>query len=173
MKKVIILSKDLLITVILAFILTYLLQSLIMETRYVPTTSMVPTIKVNQRVLVNKLAYKYQNPKRGDIIVFTPPVENEDKDYVKRIIGIAGDKIEVKDGYVYINDQKMKENYIFEKPNYDFGPTLIPENCLYVLGDNRNESYDSHLWGKWLDENQIKGKVVFTYWPLEEFGVIE
>lgn len=173
MKKIILLSKNLLITIFLALLLTYMIQSLIIETRYVPTTSMVPTIIVNQRVLVNKLAYKYQAPERGDIIVFSPPVINEDKDYVKRIIGMSGDKIEVKDGYVFINDQKIEEEYIFEKPNYNFTETYIPENCFYVLGDNRNESYDSHLWENWLEKDDIKGKAVFTYWPLEKFGKIK
>lgn len=162
--------KELIITIGLAFFIAVLLQTFVVETRYVPTTSMLPTIQINQRILVNKLIYKFRKPQRGEIIVFKPPVESEGKDYIKRVIGIEKDKIEIKNGFVYVNDEKIKEDFTLNDPNYTYGPIYVPENSLFVLGDNRNESYDSHLWGKWLHLDNIKGKAFFTYWPIGQFG---
>ncbi|NLW25707.1 MAG: signal peptidase I [Clostridia bacterium] len=166
--------KEVIITIVLAICISFILQTFVIQARYVPTGSMLPTIELDQRILVNKLIYKFKTPERGDIIVFEPPIESDDnKDYIKRVIGLPGDKIEVKDGYVYVNDTPLHEPYIYEKPKYRLEPVIVPDNCLFVLGDNRNQSYDSHIWDTWLTMDQVKGKAFFTYWPLEKMGVFK
>lgn len=155
----------------IAFCLSLFLQNFIFEARLIPTGSMLPTIQIDQRILVNKFIYRFKEPKRGDIIVFTPPINTDGKEYIKRVIGISGDKIEIKNGLVYLNGEILAENYIKEKPHYDFGPIYVPENSLFVLGDNRNESYDSHAWSKWLTLDHVKGKAFFTYWPFQRVGL--
>ncbi|MFZ5943534.1 MAG: signal peptidase I [Bacillota bacterium] len=168
-KKII---KELAFTVILAFLLSFFLQLFIIEARIIPTGSMLPTIQLNQRILVNKIIYKYSEPARGDIIVFSPPFETEDnKDYIKRVIGKEGDTIEVKKGVVFINNEPLDEDYLLEKPKYNFGPIIVPDNSLFVLGDNRNESFDSHAWTQWLTLDKVKGKAFFTYWPFTRLGL--
>jgi signal peptidase I len=166
--------EEILITVSLALIISFLIQNFFLEPRIVPTGSMLPTIQINQRILVNKLAYKMSSPKRGDVIVFKPPIETEDNsDFIKRVIGIGGDTVEVKNGLILINGNAIEENYLIEKPNYDFGPVTVPEDSLFVLGDNRNCSFDSHIWGQWLKIDNVKGKAFFTYWPLEYMGLLK
>ncbi|NLT94600.1 MAG: signal peptidase I [Clostridia bacterium] len=171
MGKVKMLAKELVIAVGTAIFLSFLLQTFVFEARSIPTCSMEPTIQINQKILVNKFIYRFKSPQRGDIIVFTPP-ENKDNDleYIKRVIGLPGDKIEIKDGFLYLNDKLVIEEYVKEKANYEFGPVKVPENCLFVLGDNRNESYDSHAWSEWLTLNLVKGKAFFTYWPIPRIG---
>src|SRR5690554_1987439 len=171
MGKIKSLVKDLLIIIGTALCLSFLLQTFVFEARSIPTGSMQPTIQIDQKILVNKFIYKFKKPERGDIIVFTPPMNsNDDLEYIKRVIGLPGDKIQIKNGFVYLNDKKLFENYLIERSNYEFGPVLVPENCLFVLGDNRNESYDSHLWSEWLNFNHVNGKAFFTYWPFQRLG---
>ena len=166
--------KEILITISLALIISFTLQNFLLEPRIVPTGSMLPTIQIDQRILVNKLAYKMSSPDRGDVIVFKPPIEtNDNSDFIKRVIGISGDRVEVKNGLLLINGQKTNENYLIEKPNYDFGPVIVPDNSLFVLGDNRNCSFDSHIWGQWLKVDNVKGKAFFTYWPLDCMGLLK
>jgi len=170
-KKII---KESLFVIITAFVLSLFLQSFVLEARVIPTGSMLPTIAINQRILVNKYIYRFTTPQRGDIIVFTPPIETEDnKDYIKRVIGLPGDKIEVKNGVVYVNERAIVENYINEKIQYEFGPVIVPDDSLFVLGDNRNHSYDSHVWNQWLPIKNVKGKAFFTYWPFQRLGLIK
>lgn len=166
--------KEILFILCLTIIFTFLLQKFIIETRYIPTASMVPTIQVNQRIIVNKFIYRFGEPSRGDVIVFSPPLDNNDteKDYIKRVVGVSGDRVEIKDGKLFINNKEQVEPYIFEEVNYNYGPVEIPEGCLFVLGDNRNKSYDSHLWNQWLKVEDVKGKAFFTYWPLNKLGLI-
>lgn len=166
--------KEILITVSFALIISFTLQFFLLEPRIVPTGSMLPTIQIDQRILINKLAYKTSSPDRGDLIVFKPPIETEaDSEFIKRVIGIGGDRVEVKNGLLLINGQEANENYLTEKPNYDFGPVFVPEDSLFVLGDNRNCSFDSHIWGQWLKVDNVKGQAFFTYWPLDCLGPLK
>jgi signal peptidase I len=135
----------------------------------IPSGSMKPTIQVNDRLFVDKISYHLINPQRGEIVVFIPPQEvvkqeNSQDPYVKRVIGLPGEKVEVKNGQVYIDNQPLPENYIADKPEYTWGPEIVPLNSYLVLGDNRNYSYDSHVWG-FVERDRIIGRAVIRFWP--------
>lgn len=143
------------------------------EARSVPTPSMVPTIMMGDRLWTDKLTLHWRPIRRGDIVVFTPPPEvKTDSPYVKRVIGLPGEKVEVKKGAVYINGQPLDEPYIKEKPLYVWGPQTVPADSYLVLGDNRNNSNDSHYWG-FLSRKAIISRGVFRFWPLNRFGAIK
>lgn len=136
----------------------------------IPSASMKPTLQINDRLIVDKISYNLINPHRGDIIVFTPPEavvwEEHSRDpFVKRVIGLPGEKVEVKNRQVYINNQPLSETYIAERPDYNWGPKIVPANSYLVLGDNRNNSYDGHIWG-FVERDRIIGKAAVRFWPL-------
>jgi len=165
--------KELIGIVVIAFILSMVLRSWVVEGRIVPSESMLPTIQVNDRFLLNKVTYHFKDPQRGDIIVFRPPDEIGAKDdFVKRLIAIQGDKVEIRNGQLYINNQIQQEPYLNTAMNYDFGPVIVPPNSYFVMGDNRNHSFDSHLWGTWLTRDNLIGKAFFIYWPLNHFQTL-
>ena len=166
--------KEILSIVIIAFVLAMILRLTLIECRFIPSGSMLPTLQLNTRVVVMKFAYWFQEPERGDIIVFKPPEELEVKDdYIKRVIGFPGEEIYIHDGVVYVDERALIEPYVQEAPNYTFGPTIVPDDSLFVLGDNRNLSHDSHAWNVWLQQDHIKGKAVVIYWPLSEVSLLE
>jgi len=159
---------------VLAILLSLVLRAYIVEARVIPSGSMLPTIQLNDRVLVNKFIYRFQQPERLDVIVFEPPVETGQKeDFIKRIIALPGDEVEVRGGQVFINGEALTETYLFEKPLYRFGPVTVPANSYFVMGDNRNHSYDSPLWNAWLTFDHIKGKAFYTYWPVNRLGALQ
>jgi signal peptidase I len=155
---------------LVAFLLTLLIRTFVIDNRIVPTGSMLPTIQLNDRLFVDKLFYKMQGIERGDIVVFHAP-ENvtEEKDMVKRVIGLPGETLEIKDGLVYINEQALNEPYVAEAPSYIFGPVTVPEKAYFVMGDNRNRSLDSHVWG-FLADSYITGRILVRYYPFSAFG---
>lgn len=163
--------KEMLTIVVTALILSLVLRTFVIEARYVPTGSMLPTLQLQDRILVNKFIYHFKDWERGDIIVFKPPVQS-DGDFIKRIIGLPGDVVEVKDGKVYVNNEPLDEPYIKEAPNYEFGPVEVPPGKLFVMGDNRNESWDSHAWQTWLPVEDVKGKAFMIYWPFSHMGLL-
>src|SRR4028119_283692 len=163
-------------TITLSAVLAFGIRSFVAEARYIPSGSMLPTLQINDRLIIDKISYNFRNPDRGDIVVFSPTdtlKAQKFKDaFIKRLIGLPGDKVEVKGGRVCVNDQPLKENYIEEKPNYDFGPVRVPPNQYLVLGDNRNNSYDSHYWG-FVPRDRIIGRAVVRFWPLNRVGEID
>lgn len=166
--------KEMLSIIITAFILAMILRTFVVEGRIIPSASMLPTLQIQDRVLVNKFIYRFKDPQRGDIIVFEPPKSvGSDQDYIKRVVGLPGDKVEVKDNLVFINDVSLDEPYLNETIIYEFGPVIVPEDSLLVLGDNRNHSFDSHLWNAWLTEDHIKGKAFMIYWPVKHIHLLE
>lgn len=167
--------KEVISIVIIAFALAMLLRAFVIEARVIPSGSMIPTIVENDRVLVCKFIYHFKEPQRGDIIVFKPPEElHAQNDFIKRVIGLPGEKVQMKDHKVYINDKALLEPYIRESVDYDWGPFVVPDGKLLVLGDNRNNSLDSHKWNShWLDRENVKGKAFTTYWPIGHMKLLQ
>ncbi len=159
---------DLLETVGLAVVLFLIINSVSARVR-VDGVSMLPTLQNGEFILVNKLAYDMGTPTRGDIIVFRSTTA-PDLDLIKRIMGIPGDKISIHSGQVMINGQTLSEPYINAIPNYN-GDWQVPDGYLFVLGDNRTNSSDSHLWG-FLPEKNVIGKALVIYWPPPEWAMI-
>lgn len=161
-------------TLLIAFVLAMFLRAWVIEGRIVPTGSMLPTIQLQDRIMVNKFIYKFEEPQKGDIVVFHPPDEiNSNEDFVKRLIAVPGDKVEIKEGKLYINDEAQAEPYVIQSMDYEYGPVVVPTNSYFVMGDNRNHSYDSHAWGSWLTRDHIIGKAFITYWPLNHVQTLK
>lgn len=150
--------------IIVAAVIALFLITFVMRTFWIPSGSMKPTLTVHDYILVNKLVYRLHPPQRKDVIVFKPPLRDEKKDYIKRIIGLGGESLQVADGKVFINKTPLEEPYINEKPDYTFGPVKIPQESYFVMGDNRNDSDDSHIWG-FLPKKNIEGKAILIFWP--------
>lgn len=189
-------------TIVIALILAIFIRATVAEARYIPSESMVPTLLVQDRLVVEKLSNYMGTPKRGEILVFYPPkrdsvtssgvvngVAKEDYEslisrtylwlgfttkvaYIKRVVGLPGETLEVKNGTVFINGQPLQEDYINEKPYYDYGPIKIKDDELFMMGDNRNNSLDSHAWGPLPIQNVI-GHAVIRFWPPKRIGTIK
>ena len=165
-------------TIGLSLFLALGIRQFVAEARYIPSESMVPTLEINDRLIIEKLSYLVHPPQREDIIVFWPndrlrQQQPKLKDaFIKRLIGLPGEKVEVKAGKVYINDQPLQEQYIEAKPDYEWGPEIVPENSYLVLGDNRNNSYDSHFWG-YVPRQNIIGRAAFRFWPPARIGNVD
>lgn len=155
-------------TVILAVILYFGINAISARVR-VDGLSMVPTLQHGEYVLVSRLAYKTGEPQRGDIIVFSLPMD-ESQDLIKRVIGLPGETISIHNGMVSINGDVLEESYIAQSPIYN-GEWAVSEGQLFVLGDNRNDSKDSHQWGLLPIENVI-GKALLIYWPPPDWKFI-
>lgn len=165
--------KEYAVLIIIAFCIATVIKIFVIDSRIVPTTSMYPTVFANDRVLVNKFIYRFGDVERQDIIVFTPNDSiAEKKDLLKRVIGLPGDKVKVENGQVYINGQVLDESgYDHDIPSYYFAEVQVPEGCIFVLGDNRNHSFDSHLWeDPFVPMENIKGKAFCCYWPMDRIG---
>lgn len=157
---------DTLETILMALLLFFAINFVTARVR-VENISMEPTLKPGYLLVVNKLAYKLGEPKHGDIVVFHY-MGDKNEDYIKRVIGLPGDEVKIENYTVYVNGYALNEPYIAELPAYN-GTWYVPENCLFVLGDNRNNSSDSHQWG-YVEMKDIVGKAVFIYYPFDVFG---
>lgn len=153
--------RELVETIILSLILFVCIDIVSARIR-VESISMQKTLYAGYLVVVNKMAYTLGEPLRGDIIVFYPP-NLEEEPYIKRVIGLPGEEVHVENGVVYINGKDLDEPYIKASPNYN-GTWHVPDHSLFVLGDNRNNSFDSHSWGM-VPYSDIIGKAEFVYWP--------
>jgi len=155
-------------TIALAVVLYFLIDSVVARVR-VENISMEPTLMPEEFILVNKLSGKLNDINRGDIIVFHFPGDIKE-DYIKRVIGLPGDTIEVRGNMVYVNGTPINEPYIAAEPSYN-GTWVVPSANLFVLGDNRNQSSDSHSWG-YVPWANIVGKAMVIYWPLDQFKTL-
>lgn len=166
--------KEAVSTILIAGLITFVLKTYLLDNRIIPSSSMYPTIYAGDMILVNKLVYRFSPPGRGDIIVFKPHAEVGEDDLIKRVVGLPGETVEVKENRVFINGQPMEESYLNETPQYVFGPVQVPPDHLFVLGDNRNMSFDSHRWqDPFVEITAVKGKAFLRYWPLKRAGRLE
>jgi signal peptidase I len=168
-------------------VLLFLVINIISARVRVDGVSMRPTLDDGEFVLINRLSYKFGDFHRGDIIVFRPPlyppqgfwrqllglpnISDNYEDYIKRVIGLPGDQVRIAQGVVYINGTELKEPYIAAPPSYP-GEWTVPAGQLFVLGDNRNNSSDSHAWG-FLPEENVLGKAVLVYWPFKNWMILK
>ncbi|EDX76428.1 signal peptidase I [Coleofasciculus chthonoplastes PCC 7420] len=163
-------------TIGLSVFLAIGIRSFVAEARYIPSGSMEPTLQINDRLIIDKISYNFRQPQRGDIVVFSPTEalkqQNFKDAFIKRVIGLPGETVEVKGGRVYVNDQALREQYIEEEPEYSYGPVTVPEDNYLVLGDNRNNSYDSHYWG-FVPRDKIIGRAIVRFWPLNRVGEVD
>lgn len=164
-------------SIALAIIVAILIKTFIFNTTYVLGSSMHPTLNEKDRLFTNKLTLYFSEPDQGDIVVLKAP-DNPSKDYIKRIIGLAGDTVEIIDGKVYLNGEMLEEDYLDEgayTQTYDESQWIVPEGQVFVLGDNRKEgaSKDSRYFGC-IPVDSIKGKANFRYFPFDSrFGVLK
>lgn len=190
--------KDNLPTIGVAVLLAVGVRWFVAEPRYIPSSSMEPTLQIDDRLIIEKLSYYFRKPSRGEIVVFNPPpnpaVDDTSKVYIKRVIGLPGDRISIQEGKVHVNGKALKETYIKdpqempEKPDYSlpslndrcvecFQPStivqdggmpsfVVPPGKYWVMGDNRKNSQDSHVWG-FLPQENIVGRAYFRYWPFD------
>lgn len=133
--------------------------------------SMEPNLHTGQYILVDKVSYRVGDPERGDVVVIRFPLDPK-RDFVKRIIALPGETIEVRERRVYVNGRALNEPYINIPGTYRYEKKQVPENHFYVLGDNRDNSHDSHIWD-WLPRDYIIGKARLSYWPWQYAGVID
>jgi signal peptidase I len=162
------LALDILETLFISLVLFFGINLLSARIR-VEGSSMEPSLHHGEFLIVNKLAYKIGSPKIGDVVVFHFP-GNPEEEFIKRVIGLPGDLIEIAAGRVLVNGQVLNEDYIATPPLYE-GEWSVSEGTLFVLGDNRNNSDDSHRWGP-VAIDQVVGKAIFVYWPPAEWGVL-
>jgi len=188
--------KEFVETILTVVILVILIRNFIGEPRWIPSASMRPTLMEGDRLIIEKVTNFFSVPKRGDIIVFYPPSENLDQSlwskftrsvgyfnsdtaYIKRIIGVSGDNIQIKDGIgVFVNGKFLSESYKLEtaEPICSIakfcGPFVVPKGNYFMMGDNRGNSQDSRFWG-FLSKDRIIGKAYFRFWPINRIGLIE
>jgi signal peptidase I len=179
--------------ILVAVLIALFIRTFVVQAFKIPSGSMKPTLQIGDHILVNKFLYgikipywrktiiPIETPQRGDIIVFKYPID-PNKDFIKRVIGIGGDVIECRDKKLYVNDKLLNHDHgVFTDPHVipgnirprdNFGPITVPENSLFVMGDNRDESFDSRFWG-YVDLKAVNGKAFIIYWSWdkENFGV--
>ncbi len=191
--------RELPVLVVVAFVVALLIKSFLLQAFYIPSASMEPTLVEGDRVLVEKLTYRFSGPGRGDVVVFeknlvlpsSAPEEESviqrisesirglfgfptgtEQDFIKRVMAVGGDTIEGRNGRVYVNDQVVDEPYLSEgQQTSPFGPTEVPEGKIFVMGDNRNNSDDSRNFGP-IDADKVVGHGFLLIWPPEDFGTL-
>jgi signal peptidase I len=162
---------EFLIILLVSFVLVFgFVRPFVIEAFWIPSASMVPTLKYGDRVLVNKFIYRFTEPERGDVIVFKS-VEGDDEDLIKRVVGVPGDEIAVRDGKLFVNGEPQKEPYVNKKyPDRSFyAPTTVPKDHVFAMGDNRANSQDSRIFGPVPEEN-IEGEAFLRFWPPHRIG---
>lgn len=169
---------DIFEVIVFAIGIFFFVYLLVMRPHKIDGQSMMPNFPDSEYLLTEKVTYYFHAPKRGDVVVFTPPVTNLDE-YIKRVIAVPGETIMVKEGRVYVNDKLLKEPYLSDNVYTHVGSFLgegqeytVPENKYFVMGDNRSNSSDSRYWGA-IDKKSISGRAWVIYWPLKLAGSVE
>ncbi len=174
--------------IITALVIALIIRAFVVQAFKIPSGSMIPTLLIGDHLLVNKFIYGidipfseekaliFRNPERGDILVFKYP-KDPSRDFIKRVIAREGDVVEIKDKKVFVNGDELNESYIqyvdkmvrqpYKKPRDNYGPETVPKGKLFVMGDNRDQSYDSRFWG-FVDLLDVKGKALIIYWSWDK-----
>jgi signal peptidase I len=173
-------------TVGLSLLLAFGIRSYVAEARYIPSGSMEPTLQINDRLIIEKLSYYLHRPERGDIVVFNPTqtlrAQGFKDAFIKRVVGLPGDRVAIQQGHVYVNGQRLVEPYVEKGATTSVEtcalegvsaflaqPVTIPKGSILVLGDNRNNSYDGRCWGLVADSDVV-GRASFRFWPITRTG---
>ena len=166
-------ALEYLVILLISFALVFgFVRPFVMEAFWIPSGSMIPTLEIGDRVLVNKFIYRFTEPERGDIVVFRS-VDNPDEDLIKRVVGVPGDEIAVRRGRLILNGEPQKEPYTNKNfPDRSFyARTTVPEGHVFVMGDNRGNSADSRVFGP-LPKKNIEGEAFLRFWPPHRIGVL-
>ncbi len=166
-------ALEYLVILLVSFALVFgFVRPFVMEAFWIPSGSMIPTLEIGDRVLVNKFIFRFTDPRRGDVIVFES-VDNSKEDLIKRVVGLPGDKIAVRGGKLFVNGEPQKEPYTNKRlPDRSFyAKTKVPKNHVFVMGDNRGNSADSRVFGP-LPEKNIEGEAFLRFWPPDRIGLL-
>lgn len=164
--------RDWVISIAVAVALAMFIRTFVVELYLVDGPSMMPTLEHQQRLVVNKFIYKMRDPERGEILIFQYP-RDKSRDFIKRVIAVPGDTIEIKDHNVYVNGELQNEDYILAKSRMDYPKTTIPEGHVFVMGDNRNNSEDSRFPDVgFVPYELLKGKAMLVFWPLSAWKTL-
>lgn len=157
-------------TFVIALVLALLIRQFAIESFVVDGPSMQPTLRTDERLLVNKMIYHLRPPRRGEVIVFRPPIDT-DQDFVKRVVAVGGDTVQIRDGWVYVNGRRLDEPYVAYRGDVTTPPFKVPAGTVWVLGDNRPNSEDSRTFGE-VSLADIRGEAILVWWPLWEAHLI-
>lgn len=163
--------RDIVEVIVVAFLIAMLIRSLVIETFVVQGPSMEPTLVSGERLLVSKLAYRFGEPKRGDVVVLRYPLD-QSKDYIKRVVAVEGDTVELRLGRLYVNGILQEEPYVRFPGLYNMASLTVPEETVFVMGDHRTDSEDSRFFGP-VSVELLKGKAIVIIWPLKAAGAIK
>ena len=159
-------------TILVALVLALIIRAFFFQVFWIPSGSMEPTLQIKDRIVVNKFVYHFRQPKRQEVIVFRyNSAGGQKRDLIKRVMGLPGEMLAIKEGVVYIEGNKVEELHPMNKDLTDFGPLKIPENSYFVLGDNRPASADSRYWG-FLPKKNVIGPAFIRIWPINKLGLI-
>lgn len=161
--------------IVAAVLIALAIDNFVIVNAQIPSGSMENTIMTGDRVIGNRFAYSFSDPQRFDIIIFRYP-DDESQLFIKRIIGLPGETVEIRDGKIYLNgsDEPLEDVQTKETMVGSFGQYTVPENSYFVMGDNRNDSKDSRYWtNTFVTKDEILGKAIFRYWPISEFKILE
>ena len=164
--------KDWVVSIVVAVVLAFFIRYFIVELYLVDGPSMWPTLQSAERLVVNKFIYRFRAPERGEILVFKYP-RDPSRDFIKRVIAIPGDTIEIKNGNVFVNGKLLNEPYILSKTRGNYPLATVPEGHIFVMGDNRNNSEDSRFADVgFVSYEMIKGKAMLVFWPFSQFKAL-
>jgi signal peptidase I len=165
-------STEIFVTIIIAVVLVFgVIRPFVVMAYSIPSESMVPTLEIGDHVLANKFIYYLHEPRKGDIVIFGGVADEKDETLIKRVVGVAGDKIRVRGDTLYVNNQPQEEPYLDKEDpaKGSYGPTFVPDGYIFVMGDNRGNSADSRVFGPLPLEN-VEGEAFFRFWPLPRIG---
>ncbi|AEF93977.1 signal peptidase I [Desulfotomaculum nigrificans CO-1-SRB] len=164
--------REMLESVVIAVLLAAVIRLFILEPFFIPSGSMEPTLMIGDRIIVSKVTYHLRDPQPGDVVVFKFPLDPS-RDFVKRLIAKGGDTVEIRNSVLYVNNKPVEEKYLPKGLKFqDFGPRTVPPGHYFMMGDNRNNSDDSRVWG-FLSKDLIIGKAEIIYWPLDRIRLVK